>query len=37
VDSVASGWGPMEGSCECSDEHSGSDDKELVILRKHFT
>jgi hypothetical protein len=29
VDSPGSGYGPLAGCCECGDEPSGSDAKEL--------
>jgi hypothetical protein len=32
VDSSGSRWGPLVGCCEHSDETSGSDVTELVIL-----
>jgi hypothetical protein len=32
VDPVGSGYGPVAGSCENSDEPSGSGAMELVIL-----
>jgi hypothetical protein len=30
VDSSGSGWGPVAGSCEHGDEHSGTGATELV-------
>jgi hypothetical protein len=30
VDPVGSGWGPVAGSCECSDEPAGSGATDLV-------
>jgi hypothetical protein len=34
VDSIGSGWGPVEGCCEYRDESSGSGATELVQLWK---
>jgi hypothetical protein len=30
MNSRGSGWGPLEGFCECGDEPSGSGETELV-------